>query len=109
MEREVEKHLVNSPEFAIKIEQDKDAKWTELTRKNLPTDFEILGKPKKVEGIWCGECSSIPAEIFNYKDVYIFRSSNGIRVKCVQCLAEWYGRHGIGIKRLDPQVITQPC
>lgn len=92
---EFEKHLANSPEFIIKAEQDKDARFNEMTRKKLPIDFVILGKPRKADGVWCGECSSIPSKTFIYKDVYIFRSSNGIRVKCVQCLAEWYGRHGI--------------
>lgn len=50
-----------------------------------------LGKPVRVP-TWCPECSSTASETFNWNDVYLFPSSDGPRIKCVQCLCEWHGR-----------------
>lgn len=52
-----------------------------------------LGKPM-LAPTWCPECSSLLSETFNWSGVYLF-NSKGPRIKCVQCLAEWFGRHGI--------------
>ena len=78
---------------------DKEAwrQWVAYCHENSPEKLLAtkpkLGKPVRAP-TWCPECSSMLSEIFNWSDVYLFMS-NGPRIKCVQCLGEWFGRHGI--------------
>lgn len=73
------------------------AKWVAYCHENSPDKVLAakphLGKPYRVH-TWCPECSSTSSDTFNWHDVYLF-SSRGARIKCVQCLGEWFGRHGI--------------
>jgi hypothetical protein len=50
-----------------------------------------IGKPMRLD-VWCPDCSSITSQIFIYREVFVFPSSEGPRIRCIQCLAEGWNR-----------------
>lgn len=79
---------------------DIDDRYRLLCGKKKPTDAEVAelagmvipAKPVLLHNTYCPDCSSANSEKYTTANVFLFRLNGEPRVKCVQCILEWWSR-----------------